>query len=250
VLAAIAERTERLRLGTGVTLLGSLDPVRAAEDYGTLDALSGGRVEVVCGRGVISRTYSDLGYDPADSRELFDEHVELLLELWTREDVDWDGKHRGPLRGVTVKPRPVQQPHPPIWIGGGSSTASIDLAARLGLRLMLPSVLAPPEAFLPFVERYREQWELAGRDEGDLCVGACSHVHVGPDSAAARKRWEPHHMAYVNWVGELFRWGGVNVGSGGGGGARAGFGPAPDYEQLLAESLELFASEVLPVVTS
>jgi alkanesulfonate monooxygenase SsuD/methylene tetrahydromethanopterin reductase-like flavin-dependent oxidoreductase (luciferase family) len=83
VLAAIAERTTKLRLGTGVTLLGSLDPVRAAEDYATLDALSGGRVEVVAGRGVLRRTYSDFGFDPDCSREQFNEHVELLLRLWT-----------------------------------------------------------------------------------------------------------------------------------------------------------------------
>ena len=91
VLAAIAERTTTLRLGTAVTLLGTLDPVRAAEDYATLDALSRGRVEVVAGRGVLSRTYRDFGFDPHASREQYREHVELLLRLWTERDA-WGSK--------------------------------------------------------------------------------------------------------------------------------------------------------------
>jgi alkanesulfonate monooxygenase SsuD/methylene tetrahydromethanopterin reductase-like flavin-dependent oxidoreductase (luciferase family) len=177
VLAAIGERTSRLRLGTGVTLLGSLDPVRAAEDYATLDVLSQGRVEVVTGRGILRRTYGDFGLDPSRSREIYDEHVELLLELWTREELHWRGRFRSPLEGITVKPLPHQKPHPPLWIGGGSSYDSVDLAARLGLRLMLPSVFAPPEAFAPHVERYRERYLAAGHDPARMQVlGAPSHA--------------------------------------------------------------------------
>jgi alkanesulfonate monooxygenase SsuD/methylene tetrahydromethanopterin reductase-like flavin-dependent oxidoreductase (luciferase family) len=287
VLAAIGERTTRLRLGTGVTLLGNLDPVRAAEDYATLDVLTGGRVEVVAGRGVMRRTYHDFGQDAARSREIYDEHVELLLALWTQEDLHWKGEFRAPLSGVTVRPRPEQCPHPPLWIGGGSSNDSIDLAARLGLRLMLPSVFAPPEAFAPYVERYRERYLAAGHDPSGLSVGACSHVHVARDSQTARARWAPYHMHYIRWVmGDLLPWAGVNLG-------REGVGPAPipEFERLiegpslcgspaevidrictardklgldlhlamfdhgaipepaLAETLELFAAEVLPHVS-
>jgi alkanesulfonate monooxygenase SsuD/methylene tetrahydromethanopterin reductase-like flavin-dependent oxidoreductase (luciferase family) len=224
VLAAIAERTERLRLGTGVTLLGSLDPVRAAEDYATVDVLSGGRVEVVAGRGVLRRTYADLGFDPGQSRALFDEHVELLLRIWSEEDLDWKGEHRAPLDGATIQPRPVQGPHPPLWIGGGSSTKSVDLAARLGLPLMLPSVLGPPEAFVPLVERYRERFEVSAAG-AEPVVGACSHVHVAADTAAARARWEPYHMGYIRWViGVLMPWGGVNIGP-----AQRAAGPPPTF---------------------
>jgi alkanesulfonate monooxygenase SsuD/methylene tetrahydromethanopterin reductase-like flavin-dependent oxidoreductase (luciferase family) len=213
-----------------VTLLGSLDPVRAAEDYATLDALSGGRVEVVAGRGVLRRTYRDFGLDPDTSREQFREHVELLLRLWTERDVRWSGRFRAPLDGVTVTPEPVQKPHPPLWVGGGSSNDSIDLAARHGLPLMLPSVLAPLEAFQPLVERYRERF-VPGPAGARPRVGACSHVHVGEDSAAARARWRPYHMSYVNWVHGLIAWGGVNLS------APTPAAAAPiglDYERMLA----------------
>ena len=146
-----------------MTLLGTLDPVRAAEDYATLDVLSEGRVELVVGRGILRRTYRDFGTDPADSRARFEEAVELLLAAWGDEPVSWRGRFRAPLEGVTVQPRPLQRPHPPVWIGGGSAPDSVDLAARLGLPLVLPSVLAPAEAFLPLVDRYRERFTPARR---------------------------------------------------------------------------------------
>ncbi len=230
VLAAIASRTRSLRLGTAVTLLGNLDPVRAAEDYATVDALSDGRVEVVAGRGVLKRTYSDFGHDPADSRELYRENIELLLRLWTETDVHWSGRFRAPLDGVTVTPGPVQKPHPPLWIGGGSSVDSVDLAANLGLPLMLPSVLAPPQAFLPMVERYRERFAAAGHTHAVPRVGACSHVHVAEESATARRRWQPYHMNYLGWVAGLMAWGGINVDAVGGS-ARP---PSLDFERLIA----------------
>jgi len=212
VLAAIAERTTRIRLGTGVTLLGSLDPVRVAEDYATVDLISNGRVELVAGRGILRRTYSDFGLDPADSRARFDEAVELLLAAWSREVLHWRGRFRAPLEGVTVQPRPLQAPHPPVWIGGGSSTESVDLAARLGLPLMLPSVLAPAEAFLPLVDRYRERFAPSVHGVAPR-VGAVSHVHVARDRETARSRWRPYHLRYLEWVAnELVPWAGANLG--------------------------------------
>jgi alkanesulfonate monooxygenase SsuD/methylene tetrahydromethanopterin reductase-like flavin-dependent oxidoreductase (luciferase family) len=106
----------------------------------------------------------------------------------------------------------VQQPHPPLWIGGGSSFASVDLAARLGLPLMLPSVLAPPAAFAPFVARYRERFVANGAGRERPVVGACSHVHVARDSQSARARWRPYHLQYIRWVTQvLMPWGGANL---------------------------------------
>ena len=230
VLAAIASLTSRLRLGTAVTLLGNLDPVRAAEDYATLDALSGGRVEMVAGRGVLKRTYRDFGRDPEDSRALYRENVELLLRLWTESDVHWSGRFRASLDGVTVTPAPVQKPHPPLWIGGGSSVDSVDLAASLGLPLMLPSVLAPPQAFAPMAERYREKFQAARHPHAVPRIGACSHVHVAEDSETARRRWKPYHMNYLGWVMGLMAWGGVNADAPG----ALGRTPSFDFERLIA----------------
>lgn len=205
VLAAIAARTERLRLGTGVTLVANLDPVRVAEDYATLDGISGGRVELVAGRGILADTYEAFGQATAESRERFRENLELLRRLWTETELRWSGRFRAPLERVTVEPRPVQRPHPPLWIGGGSSLHSVDLAAELGLPLMLPSVLAPPAAFAPLVARYRERWVRAGRDPAALRVGACSHVHVGPTSQAARERWRPYYANYLRFVDRIWQ---------------------------------------------
>ncbi|HEY8120025.1 MAG TPA: LLM class flavin-dependent oxidoreductase [Myxococcota bacterium] len=234
VLAAIGERTTRLRLGTGVTLLGSLDPVRAAEDYATVDALSSGRVEVVAGRGVLQRTYADFGHDPKHSRELFEENVAVLLAAWSEAPTQFEATHRPSLRGVTVHPRPTQTPHPPLWIGGGSSFASVDLAARLGLPLMLPSVLAPPAAFAPYVARYRERFVANGVGRERAVVGACSHVHVAVDSQRARERWRPYHTQYLHWVsGVLIPWGVPNLGFG----EERAAGPpppAPNFDAMCA----------------
>jgi alkanesulfonate monooxygenase SsuD/methylene tetrahydromethanopterin reductase-like flavin-dependent oxidoreductase (luciferase family) len=212
VLAAIAERTERIRLGTGVTLLATLDPVRVAEDYGTLDVVSNGRVELVAGRGVLPRTYSDLGYEFESSRGLFEAHLEVLLEAWSNENADLTG-HRASLRDVSVKPKPVQTPHPPVWIGGGSSEISVLLAARLGLGLMLPSVLAPPTAFRDLVALYRDRFQDCGH--GAPRVGVVSHVHVAVNGADARRRFAPHQTAYFAWLTrELIPWANQGVARG------------------------------------
>ena len=140
-----------------------------------------------------------------ESRERFRENLELLRRLWSETDVHWSGRFRARLDGVTVEPRPVQRPHPPLWIGGGSSAASVDLAAELGLPLMLPSVLAPPLRFLPLVERYRERFAQAGHDPGRLRVGACNHVHVGRTSQEARAFWRPYYRNYVAFVDRIWR---------------------------------------------
>jgi len=139
-LAAIAARTERVCIGAAIPL-ARLDPVRVAEDFATLDAISNGRVAMLVTR--------DLAADASGDR--FRESVALLHRLWTESAVHWSGRHRTPLDGVTIEPRPIQAA-PPIWIGD-PSPASSDLAAQLGLPVLLPG--APDPARVPPVERYR-----------------------------------------------------------------------------------------------
>lgn len=201
VLAAIGERTERIRLSTGVTLAANLDPVRMAEDYATVDVLSGGRAEIVAGRGsYFARTFEYLGQDPKRSKDLFAEHVELLLNLLRHEDVSHPGGLRPALQGFTSRPRPVGDL--PVWVGGGSSRDSVLLAARLGLPLMLPSVFAAPEAFKPAADTYRAAWAEAGHP-GPARVGAIAHCHVGVTGEAAKAFFEPHYRQYWLWVQDL-----------------------------------------------
>jgi alkanesulfonate monooxygenase SsuD/methylene tetrahydromethanopterin reductase-like flavin-dependent oxidoreductase (luciferase family) len=194
ILAAIAERTRNLRLSTAVTLAANLDPVRAAEDYATVDALSGGRMEMVVGRGnFFTTTYNLFGQSPEDSHQLFAQNIELILDLWSGRKVTWRGDFRAPIDDFGLQPVPAARP--PMWIGGGASESTLELAARLGLDLMLPSAFGDPGIFAPTAERYRELFAAAGHRRTPR-IGACWHVNVDATSQRARARWEPRYRAY------------------------------------------------------
>lgn len=196
ILAAIGERTKNIKLSTAVTLVANLDPVRAAEDYATLDALNNGRVEVVVGRGnFFTSTYTMFGQNPDHSHELFEENIELLLDLWTGKPVTWQGKHRAPLDAFTLKPAPERVPS--LWIGGGASESTAELAARLGLDLMLPSAFGNPAMFKPVVDNYLERYSAYAHTRRPQ-IGACWHFNVATTSESARERWLPRYKAYFD----------------------------------------------------
>lgn len=197
LLSAIGAKTSTLRLSTAVTLAGNLDPVRVAEDYATVDVLSGGRVEIVAGRGnLFVHTYNGFGHPVETARERYDESIQLLTRLLRETDVHWDGDFRAPLAGHTTRPRP--EGDLPVWIGAGSP-ASATLAADIGGWLMLPTVFGTPEMFSPLVDVYRDRWAENGHDPAEARVGACSHVHVG----SAHKEWETYYRTYWDFVGTL-----------------------------------------------
>ncbi|MCH2170143.1 LLM class flavin-dependent oxidoreductase [Myxococcota bacterium] len=200
VLAAIAERTHRLRLSTAVTLATHLDPVRIAEDYSTLDNLSDGRVEIVMGRGGFTLAYEVFGQSYEQSRPIYDESVVLVQKLLSEEKVDYDARFRAPLNGITVQPRPVQQPHPPIWVAAASDD-SFDLAADRGFRAMVPTFFVPSENFVSGVARYRERYAAAGHDPGNARIATSSHTFVCRDSQDAKRLWRPYFGNYLNWLG-------------------------------------------------
>ncbi len=200
ILAAVAERTERLRLSTAVSLLPHHDAVRLAEDYATVDVLSGGRAELVGGRGVYRSHYAQFGQDQERSAEMLAESVELLRRLWTEERVTWSGSFRPPLESVTVHPRPVQQPHPPIWLSA-SSLESVDRAVALGCPIVIPTVSVGVNAPPALIERYREGWRQAGRDPEAGRVALHVHCHVGAGSTAEIvDYWRPFQTGYLSWV--------------------------------------------------
>ncbi len=204
VLAAIAERTTTLRLSTGVALGVNLDPIRIAEDYATVDVLSGGRVEPCIGRGTFfPHTYHAFGQDPAHAKDVFAEHLEILVKVWENENVSWKGNHHAPLTHLTVNPRPMQTPRPPIWAGVGASADSIDLAARLGLWLMLPTVFGTIDMFRKAVDFYEARWEHYGHPASAKRIGCCTHTYIHESSQKARQIWEPRYRAYIEWVNEL-----------------------------------------------
>jgi alkanesulfonate monooxygenase SsuD/methylene tetrahydromethanopterin reductase-like flavin-dependent oxidoreductase (luciferase family) len=201
LLAAVAAHTRSVRLSTGVSLLANRDPVLVAEDYAMLDLISGGRAELVAGRGnAFFECYRQMGHDMARSRGLFEAGVDLLLAIWRCEGpVSSDGAIRPALDQARVQPRPLQRRHPPVWIGGGSSEDSVRLAVRHGLGLQLPGVFAPAPHFAALAHLYRELWQEAGWTHAPQ-VGFTAHAHVRPDSQDAKAFWEPYHLAYLDWV--------------------------------------------------
>jgi alkanesulfonate monooxygenase SsuD/methylene tetrahydromethanopterin reductase-like flavin-dependent oxidoreductase (luciferase family) len=199
MLASVAERTTRLKLSTGVTLLPHHDPLRIAEDFATLDVLSEGRAEVVIGRGVFPHTYKHMGQDIEQSRAMTDEGLDLLRLLWTGENISWQGRFRAPLEGVTQQPRPVQTPHPDIYLSGSSPDA-VDMAATKGLPIAIAVVSTGFGATRDLVARYREQYRASGNDLSNMKVAISFHTHVDRDGNTARGYFGPHQFGYLNWV--------------------------------------------------
>lgn len=201
VLAAAAARTKRIRLTSAVSVLSSDDPVRVFQDFATLDLLSGGRAEIMAGRGSFIESFPLFGYDLNDYDELFREKLDLLLAVRARERVTWSGKHRAPLRGLPVYPRPVQEPLP-VWIAVGGTPQSVVRAATLGLPMALAIIGGAPERFVPLVELYRDTARRAGHDPASLPVGINSHGFIADTAAeAAELAWPP----YLDVMGRIGR---------------------------------------------
>src|SRR6202166_2857180 len=154
VLAAIAARTTRIQLGSAVIVLSSDDPVRVFQRYSTLNAISGGRAEVILGRGSSIESFPLFGYDLADYERLFEEKTNLFAELMKGGPVSWEGTTRAPLRDQDVVPHLESDPFP-VWIGVGGSPESVIRAARYGFSLMLAIIGGPPARFAPFSELFQ-----------------------------------------------------------------------------------------------
>jgi probable LLM family oxidoreductase len=195
VLAAVAQTTERIRLTSTVTVLSTADPVKVFEDFATVDLISGGRAEITAGRGAYTESFPLFGYDLADYDELFDEKLGLLLELNRTERVTWAGRHRAPLAGAGIYPRPVQE-QIPLWIAVGGTPASVVRAGRHGLPLYL-AILGQPERFVPLADLYRQSGVEAGHDAASLRVGVTSHFYVEETSQGARDTFYPYYSRYI-----------------------------------------------------
>jgi alkanesulfonate monooxygenase SsuD/methylene tetrahydromethanopterin reductase-like flavin-dependent oxidoreductase (luciferase family) len=170
LLAAAAARTKHIRLASAVTVLSSDDPVRVFQQFATLDLISQGRAEIIVGRGSFIESYPLFGFDLENYDELFSEKLELLLKLREQTRVTWSGKHRAPLTGQGVYPRPLQNPLP-VWIGVGGTPQSAIRAGRLGLPLMVAIIGGQAKSFRPLVELYRRAGREAGHAPEKLTVG-------------------------------------------------------------------------------
>jgi probable LLM family oxidoreductase len=203
VLAAIATRTERILLGSAVTVLSTDDPVRVYERFATLDALSNGRAEVILGRGSFTESYPLFGFDLSQYEELFEDRVSLFAELLKGGPVTWSGTTRAAVRGVTIHP-PIENGSLKTWIGVGGSPESVVRAARYGLPLTLAIIGGSPVRFRPFADLYRQSLQKLGRPELPIAVHSPGHV-AETDDEARNELW-PHHAAMINRIGAERGW--------------------------------------------
>jgi probable LLM family oxidoreductase len=205
VLAAAAARTKRIRLASAVSVLSSDDPVRVFQQFATLDLISGGRAEIMAGRGSFIESFPLFGYDLNDYDELFAEKLELLLEIRANERVSWAGGHRPAIPGLGIYPRPVQHPLP-IWIAVGGTPQSVVRAGALALPMALAIIGGEPARFAPLVELYREAGRRAGHDPAELKVGINSHGLVAATSEEAADIFFPPYAEVMTRIGRERGW--------------------------------------------
>ncbi|MBA2569619.1 MAG: LLM class flavin-dependent oxidoreductase [Chloroflexi bacterium] len=204
VLAAAAERTKRIRLSSAVNVLGSDDPVRVFQQFATLDLLSGGRAEIMAGRGSFIESFPLFGYDLHDYDELFAEKLDLLLRIRESERVTWSGRHRAPIEVRGVYPRPIQDPLP-VWVAVGGTPESAVRTGLLGLPMALAIIGGQPERFAPFAELYRRAARQAGHDPvPPLSIN--SHGLIADDSQVAADTVFPALKLTMDRIGKERGW--------------------------------------------
>lgn len=184
VLAGIATRTKRIRLGSAVTVLSSDDPIRVFQRFSTLDALSNGRAEVILGRGSFIESFPLFGFDLNQYEELFNEKLDLYAAVLTQQPVTWQGKTRAALKDQNVYPK-TESGKLTTWIGVGGTPESVMRAAHYGMPMMLAIIGGDPKRFAPFADLYRRALTQMGKPE--LPVGVHSHGFVGETDAQAKE---------------------------------------------------------------
>ncbi len=205
LLAAAAAKTRKIRLGSAVTVLSSDDPVRVFQDFATVDLISGGRAEIVVGRGSFIESYPLFGLDLKHYDSLFAEKLDLLLNIREHTHVYWSGKHRAALTGQGVFPRPLQNPLP-VWLGVGGTPQSFARAGELGLPLMVAIIGGEPHRFRPLVELYREAGRRAGHSPEKLKVGVHSPGFIADTTEQAANDLFPAYAQAFGQIGKERGW--------------------------------------------
>ena len=205
VLAAIAARTERIRLAPAVVILSSDDPVRVFQQFATLDLLSAGRAELLVGRGSFIESFPLFGYDLADYDELFAEKLDLLIAIRDNERVTWSGKFRPPLTDQAIYPRPQQDPLP-IWVGVGGSPESMVRAGLRGLPVALAIIGGIPDRFSVLGDIHRRSLSEAGFDPATVPLAVHAHGYVAATSEQAAEEFYPPYAGVMTQLGRERGW--------------------------------------------
>jgi probable LLM family oxidoreductase len=202
VLGAAAMRTKKIRLSSAVTVLSSDDPVRVFQAFATVDLLSGGRAEIMAGRGSFIESFPLFGYDLKDYDQLFAEKLELLLKINEQEKLSWKGNSRAAIRDLGVYPRP-ERPLP-VWVAVGGTPESVIRAGKLGLPLAIAIIGGSPAHFVPLVQLYRQTASAAGHE--GLALGINSHVYIADESVQAADEFFPSYAAVMTRLGRERGW--------------------------------------------
>lgn len=206
ILAAAAARTKSIRLTTAVTVLSSDDPIRAWQQFATLDLISNGRAEIMAGRGSFIESFPLFGLDLNDYDDLFEEKLEMLLTIRQGGKVTWPGsRHTKPIPGLEIFPKPIQTPLP-LWIAVGGTPNSVARAAYYGLPLMIAIIGGRPRQFQPLTELYRQTGARSGHDGATLKIGISGHGFIAQDSQDARNIAFPAHSATMSRIGAERGW--------------------------------------------
>jgi probable LLM family oxidoreductase len=205
VLGAAAVKTERIRLSSAVTVLSSDDPVRVFQDFAEVDLLSGGRAEIMAGRGSFTESFPLFGYDLDDYDDLYAEKLDLLLKIREHTHVTWSGRLRPPLENAGVWPRPVQE-RLPVWVAVGGSPQSVIRAGTLGLPLTIAIIGGQPARFAPLVELYREAARVAGHGADRTRIAINTHAFVAHTSAQADSAFASSYLSMMNRIGRERGW--------------------------------------------
>jgi probable LLM family oxidoreductase len=203
VLAAIGARTSRIKLASGVTVLSSDDPVRVFQRFATVDAISNGRAEVILGRGSFTESFPLFGYDLEDYDELFEEKIDLFVQLLSEQPVTWSGTKRAALENADVFPT-TESGHLDTWVGVGGSPQSVIRAAHYDLPLMLAIIGGPPRRFAPYVELYRRAAQEFGTTAHP--VGMHSPGFIADTDEEAVEVFYPHYKLQRDRIGALRGW--------------------------------------------
>lgn len=205
ILAAAASVTKNITLGSAVTVLSSSDPVKIYQSFSTIDLLTDGRVELMAGRGSFIESFPLFGYDLKDYHVLFEEKLDLLLQINKNERVTWEGTMRAPLQNQQVLPRALEGGLP-IWLASGGTPESIQRAGILGLPLMLAIIGGSPAQFVPHVNLYRQTYENQGHPMENYQFGIHSHGLIGENSEKIKDDYFPLYAAQMDRIGKDRGW--------------------------------------------
>ncbi|MFN8290469.1 MAG: LLM class flavin-dependent oxidoreductase [Chitinophagaceae bacterium] len=205
ILAAASSVTRTIKLGSAVNVISSSDPVRLYQSYAMIDLLSGGRAELMAGRGSFIESFPLYGYRLEDYDELFEEKLDLLVRINTENPVTWKGKHRAALKNQQVLPRAVND-HLNIWVAVGGTPESVVRAAKYGLPVIFAIIGGNPAQFRPLFDYYRELYTHFGQDPGKFQAGVHMHAFFGEDAKQVAGYYYPVYSAQMNRVGQSRGW--------------------------------------------